>query len=62
MTSDGVRFSYVLDVRNQEGETQRLRFSDILYKRPDGTVYNRARVKKFGFPVGKVEVVFKRRG
>lgn len=62
VTSDGVRFSYVLDVRNREGETQRLRFSDILYKQPDGTVYNRARVKKFGFPVGKVEVVFRRRG
>ena len=62
VTSDGVRFTYVLDVRNQEGETQRLRFSDVLYKQPDGTVYNRARVKKFGFPVGKVEVVFKRRG
>lgn len=54
-----IRFSYVAEVPN-DGGTTRLRFSDTLTLRSDGTVLNTARVSKFGLPVGHVELTFRK--
>lgn len=48
-----VRLSYTADVESR-GETTRLAFSDVIYRRPDGRVINEAVVSRFGFPIGTV--------
>jgi hypothetical protein len=53
------RFSYdvYLDGKNQKN---RVRFDDVMELRSDGTVLNVARVSKFGLPVGRTKVEFRR--
>lgn len=55
-----VRMAYDIDLPRDNGRTTRLHFSDILEYQPDGSVLNTARVTKFAFPVGRVEVVFEK--
>lgn len=52
-TGDEVRLSYIADVVSR-GETTRLGFADVIYRRPDGVVINEAVVTRFGLPVGTV--------
>ncbi|GAB5509453.1 MAG: DUF3833 domain-containing protein [Hyphomicrobiales bacterium] len=52
-SEDGVRLTYVADVRSR-GEVTRLGFSDIIYRGADGRVINDAVVTKFGLPIGTV--------
>lgn len=56
---DGPAFRLEYDVRlpNDEGEPgMQVRFRDVMVKTEDGTVLNRARVSKWGFNVGRVEL------
>lgn len=55
-----IRMSYDIDLPRDNGRTTRLHFFDILEYQPDGSVLNTARVTKFAFPVGRVEVVFEK--
>jgi hypothetical protein len=57
-----IHMSYDIDLPRADGTTTRLHFADILEKQPDGSVVNTARVSKFLFPVGRVEVVFSKTG
>jgi hypothetical protein len=52
-TSGEVRLTYVADVESR-GETTRLGFADVIYRRADGVVINEAVVTRFGLPVGSV--------
>ncbi len=52
-TGDEVRLTYVADVESR-GETTRLGFADVIYRRADGVVINEAVVTRFGFPIGTV--------
>lgn len=52
-TGTEVRLDYVADVVSR-GETTRLAFSDVIYRREDETVINDAIVSRFGFPIGTV--------
>lgn len=53
------RFSYdvYLDGKNQKN---RVRFADVMELRADGTVLNTAKVSKFGIPIGRTKVEFRR--
>lgn len=55
--SDGgaIRLSYEAVV----GGTQ-VRFEDVIERRPDGVIVNRAIVSKLGVPIGEVDLVFAR--
>lgn len=52
-TSGEVRLTYVADVESR-GETTRLGFADVIYRRADGVVINEAVVTRFGLPIGSV--------
>ncbi|MEM6384203.1 MAG: DUF3833 family protein [Pseudomonadota bacterium] len=52
-TGTEIRLDYTADVVSR-GETTRLGFSDIIYRRADGVVINEAVVTRFGFPIGTV--------
>lgn len=52
-SADGVRLTYVADVRSR-GDVTRLGFADIIYLGADGRVINDAVVTKFGLPIGTV--------
>lgn len=52
-SEDGVRLTYVADVRSR-GDITRLGFSDLIYRGADGRVINDAIVTKFGLPIGTV--------
>ena len=53
-------WSYDIDLPREDGSTTRLHFRDVLERQSDGSVLNTARVSKFLFPVGRVEVVFRK--
>ena len=57
-----IRMSYdaVIGGNGTQGGT-RVRFEDVLYRTGPREVVNRAVVSRFGFPVGTVEVTFRRR-
>jgi len=59
VAGDTARFSYdvYLDGKNRKNK---VRFSDVMVLRDDGTVLNTARVSKFGIPVGRTRVEFRR--
>jgi hypothetical protein len=59
VSGDTARFTYqvYLDGAARKGK---VRFHDKMTLRPDGTVLNNALVTKFGFPVGKTRVEFRR--
>jgi hypothetical protein len=52
-TDGEVRLTYLADVVSR-GETTRLGFADVIYRRADGVVINEAVVTRFGLPVGTV--------
>lgn len=53
------RFSYNVYL-DSENQAQKVRFHDVMELNPDGSISNRALVTKFGLPVAKVKVEFKR--
>jgi Protein of unknown function (DUF3833) len=55
-----VRMSYVSEVTSPEGNKRKLRFDDALERTDARTVVNRAKVSLLGFPVGNVEITFKK--
>ena len=59
ITGNTARFNYsvYLDSKNQ---SNRVRFFDRMVLRRDGTVLNNALVLKFGFPVARTRVEFRR--
>ena len=56
---DRITLKYLIDLPRGDG-TMRLRFSDIITRNPDGTLRNVARVSKFGFRIGTVDLTFRR--
>jgi hypothetical protein len=56
-----VRLSYVAEVIGKAGRKRTLSFEDVLVPQSAGTVLHKAVVSKYGFPVGTVEVVFRKR-
>ncbi len=52
-----VRISYEIDLPTSSGKV-RLRFEDVIERRTDGMIVNRAIVSKFGLPLGDVDLVF----
>jgi len=56
---DTARFTYQVYL-DGEARTNKVRFRDRMTLRPDGTVLNNALVTKFGFPVAKTRVEFRR--
>ena len=55
-----VRLGYDVDIATSSGSI-RVRFEDVIERRGDGTVVNRAIVSKFGLPIGDVDLVFGRK-
>ncbi len=55
-----VRISYEIDLPTSSGKV-RLRFEDVIERRTDGMIVNRAIVSKFGVPLGDVDLVFSRK-
>lgn len=55
-----VRMGYVAAVPGSDGRPVRLRFEDTLVRTGPDTVLNTAEVSFLGFPVGTVEVTFRR--
>ena len=54
-----LNWRYVLRLPYNEG-TIDVTFDDWMFLQQDGVLINRAKVKKFGFTVGEVTLVFKR--
>ncbi|MEM1103822.1 MAG: DUF3833 domain-containing protein [Pseudomonadota bacterium] len=54
---DAVNLKYLVDLKLSDGSV-RVRFDDWLYLLEDGVAINRAFVRKFGFRVGEVSLVF----
>jgi hypothetical protein len=54
-----ITLAYISEVPLEDGSTK-LRFEDRLFYNPDGSVQNVATVSKFGFTVGKVDIVFRK--
>ncbi len=52
-----IRLEYTADAQSR-GTTNRLDFSDVIYRRADGVVVNNAVVKKFGFAIGSIHLQF----
>jgi hypothetical protein len=57
---NAVRLGYDIDLPTSSGAV-RLRFEDVIERRGDGAIVNRAIVSKFGLPIGDVDLVFGRR-
>ena len=58
-SGNAYRMSYVADLKSGDS-TYRLTFDDWLYRQSDRVVLNNARVTKFGFDVGEIQLVFVR--
>ncbi len=59
LKGDTARFSYLVYL-DPKAKKNLVRFSDVMTLQPDGTVVNTATVTKFGIPVARTRVVFKR--
>lgn len=57
---NGVRLSYDVDLPTGAGPV-RVHFEDVIERRADGAIVNRAIVSKLGAPIGDVDLVFSRR-
>lgn len=55
-----IRLSYDVDLGTGANRT-RVHFEDVIERRGDGVIVNRAIVSKFGVPVGTVDLSFSRR-
>lgn len=55
-----VRLGYDVDIATSSGSI-RVRFEDVIERRGDGMIVNRAIVSKFGLPIGDVDLVFGRK-
>ena len=56
---NAARMRYSLRVPRGDGEIT-LSMEDWLYLRPDGTLINRTKMRKFGLPVGELVVTFRK--
>ncbi len=56
-SGNAYRMSYTADLKSGD-TTYRLDFDDWLYRQSDNVVLNNARVTKFGFDVGEIQLVF----
>ncbi len=59
MNASGSELNYSMSVR-VGGKKMMLSFSDLFYQIDETTVLNRAKVKKFGIPVGQVLIAFRK--
>ncbi|MBB4009761.1 DUF3833 family protein [Allorhizobium taibaishanense] len=59
MSGDTARFNYLVYL-SPETKGNKVRFYDKMVLKPDGTVLNTAWVTKFGFPVAKTTVNFRK--
>jgi Protein of unknown function (DUF3833) len=55
-----VQLTYTADVRAKDGSVTRLDFADTIAPLDGRRVLNEAVVSKFGLPIGKVSLIFKR--
>jgi hypothetical protein len=55
-----VRLGYDVDITTSSGAL-RVRFEDVIERRGDGMIVNRAIVSKFGLPIGDVDLKFGRK-
>lgn len=55
-----VTLEYTADVKDEKGQTSRVRFEDVLIKRSDRTILNTAAVFLGPVQVGRVEIVIRR--
>lgn len=56
---NAANWRYNLDLKVGDG-TWRVAFDDWMFLQPDGVLINRARVRKWGFEIGEVTIVFSR--
>jgi hypothetical protein len=54
---NAMNWRYHLDLKVGDG-TWRVAFDDWMFLQPDGILINRARVRKWGFEIGEVTIVF----
>ncbi|HYN39434.1 MAG TPA: DUF3833 domain-containing protein [Rhodospirillales bacterium] len=54
---NALNWRYDLDLKVGDG-TWRVHFDDWMFLQPDGVLINRARVRKWGFEIGEVTIVF----
>jgi hypothetical protein len=54
---NALNWRYDLDLKVGDG-TWRVSFDDWMFLQPDGVLINRARVRKWGFEIGEVTIVF----
>lgn len=59
VTGNTARFTYLIDL-DAERKSNRVRFHDTMVLQDDGRLINNATITKFGFPVGKTRVEFRR--
>lgn len=57
---DAFRLEYLIDLPQKGKKPMRLRFKDVLVRTASGAVLNKAIVSKYGFPVGRVELLIER--
>lgn len=57
---DAFRLEYLIDLPQKGKKPLRLRFKDVLVRTASGAVLNKAIVSKYGFPVGRVELLIER--
>lgn len=59
---DGLAFrlEYIVNIKMKNGGNRRVGFRDVLIRRTDGVVYNKAKVGWRGFGVGNVELEIRR--
>ncbi len=50
------RLEYLVDLPRANGKTTRVRFKDVLIKRDDGSILNKANVIYYGFRIGRVSL------
>lgn len=60
MDGPALRLEYKVDLPKKNGGATRVGFRDVLAKRADGAIYNRAKVGWRGLPVGGVELTITR--
>lgn len=59
---NAINMHYTLRVPYKKGKTIDFIMDDWLYQVSPGVILNRARMKKFGFPVGELVVMMKKKG
>ena len=60
VSGNSLNWSYTLDLPYKDG-TIEVQFDDWMFLQPDGVLLNKAKMTKFGFYLGEVTLVFKRK-